>query len=100
MWHFATPKGWYMDAWTPLSVVLILVSLLIGLALAWSPRAVLIRLRRRVADLEEAVLSTRNKVASRARWDKPDEASLLLAQMNAKKNEPVLDNEFPTGKEW
>lgn len=94
IWHFATHYGWYMDAWTPLGVVIILVSLLIGLAAAWSPRAVLLRLRRRVADLEEAVLSTRNKVASRARWDKPDEADALLQAMALKKKEPVLDNEY------
>jgi hypothetical protein len=61
---------------------------------------IVLRLRRRVGDLEEAMLSTRNKVASRARWDKPDESTLLMQQMAAKKNEPALDNEFTTGKDW
>jgi len=86
-----------MDAWSPLHVLIFLVGVLTGTLIAWSPRLVLLRLRRRINLIEEFLVSDRNKKASKIRWEKPDESSLLMAEIERKKNQPVLDNEFGSG---
>lgn len=76
-----------MDAWTPQLVVTFLLGGVFGALLAWSPRLVVFRLHKRVAELEFNTLQERNQRAAKARWERdPAKDPTVAAMLAAKEN--------------
>ncbi len=87
-----------MDASTPLYLAILLLGVFIGLLFAWSPRLVVYRLHKRVAELEFTILSERNKRAASARWERDPAKDPLVRELMAAKGEKAqsFDNDWPS----
>ena len=76
-----------MDVSNSIHFGILLLGVLIGLLIAWSPRLVVYRLHKRLAELEFTLLSDRNKKAAAARWKNPEDDP-LMRELLKKNKEP------------